>query len=103
MYATNPTKALEAHATMNSLMAHEVAPEMPQYDLDGYASIKLVISPETSEQIADLRAQYAKEGRKHNSLAKVVSDAVKLLHTDVFSMRSKPADADEFFYTDPKE
>ncbi|MDC0303018.1 hypothetical protein OAL13_00175 [bacterium] len=76
---------------------------MPRYDLSEMKAVKLLISPDTSQQIAELRSHFRSSGREQDSLAYVCAEAIALMHSQIFSVASRPADASHFTYTTPKE
>ena len=69
---------------------------------EGWKAVSLQLQPETSSLIAELRASYAAEGREVSSLSRVVGDAVLQYHSDFFSVRSCPSDADNYMRTEAK-
>lgn len=76
---------------------------MPKYDLSDIKKVGLILSPETSQRVADLRAHFRATRREQDSLAYVVEQAVFLLHQQIFSVAQRPDDADHFKQTDSKE
>ena len=76
---------------------------MSKYDLTDIKKVGLILSPETSQRIAELRAHFRATGRKQDSLAYVVEQSVLLLHQQIFSVAQRPADAEHFKQTDSKE
>lgn len=56
----------------------------------------LYTSPQTSQEIAELRAIYANQGRKFTSLAQVVKDAIFYYHQHMVELHGAPANAAEF-------
>ena len=76
--------------------------KMHRFDLEGARTVKLIVTAETSQRIAELRAQVRKEGREQDSLSFVVDQAVLGLHSQIFSVQPRPADAEHFLQTDSK-
>ena len=76
---------------------------MPKYDLSDVKSVKLLITQETSQKIADLRHHFRSTGRQQDSLAYVCQEAVALLHSQVFSVAPRPSDSSHFLRTVSKE
>ena len=76
---------------------------MPRFDLHESRTVKLIVTQETSHKIAELRAHFRDTGREQDSLAYVVDQAVALMHSEIFSVASRPADASHFTYTTPKD
>ena len=80
----------------------EAETEMPRFDLEGARTVKLIVTAETSQRIAELRAHFRDTGREQDSLAYVVDQAVLSLHSSIFSVASRPNDANHFLKTDSK-
>ena len=75
---------------------------MARFDLDDYKTVKLAVSPDMSQKIAELRAEFYRSGCATSTLNYVVEEAIGLLHRECFSHVSPPVDADRFRRTAAK-
>ncbi len=75
---------------------------MARFPLEGARTVKLIVTAETSQRIAELRANFRETGRAQDSLAYVVDQAILGLHSQIFSVQPRPTDAEHFLQTDSK-
>ncbi len=75
---------------------------MARFPLEGARTVKLIVTAETSQRIAELRAHFRDTGREQDSLAFCVQEAVALMHSQIFYVAPRPRDAEHFLKTDSK-
>jgi hypothetical protein len=78
-----------------------MAADSPQFE--GVQNVRLLLTEETSELIAELRASYKEEGEAVASLSRVVENAVFSYHEKYFLSRSRPKNSAKFLSTQPKD
>ena len=61
-----------------------------------WPNINLYLDPETSHQVAELRAIYSNQGRNYSSLAYVVRDALFYYHQHMTELVGTPSNAKDF-------
>ena len=62
-----------------------------------FSNPKIYLAPDTSDQIATLRAMYFEQGRPFSSLAQVVRDAVFFYHRHMVELHGQPSNTEDFY------